>query len=310
MSSPTPRPFSMPDTVTEVMRRMEMLVSGDYVPCGISTGFPELDALTGGLRAGSLFVVASPPSSGRSSFVRHVVESVGLDQNLPLLAFSPGLDSQRWVERLIYAASGLSSLKMSQPLTLTKGELLRLQEVTMAAAKSGISVDDHSLKIGEICDKARQMHDQSRLALMVVEDLPLLINEDGLPGFHHPDDVAKVLCLLRGLARELRIPVLVTCNQEVPLLGRRLEESKIGDYSGFSNGELISTHADQLAFLSRHHTRRFGQGGSVVEFDLVKNRGGRTDLIRMNLMEDMFLFGPDLTDEDGGIESNGPAAAS
>jgi replicative DNA helicase len=299
----------MSDTVAEVVKRMEMLVNGDYVPCGISTGFPQLDELTGGLRAGSLFVVASPPSSGRSSFVRHVIEAVGLEQNLPLLAFTPGLDSLRWVERLIYAASGFSSLKMSQPLSLTKGELLRLQRVTIATQESGISVDDHSLRIEEICDKVREMQQETRLALVVVEDLPLLVNEDGLPGFHHPDDVAKVLCLLRGLAKELKIPVLVTCNQEVPLLGRRLEDTKIGDYSGFTNGELVSTHADQLAFLSRYHTRRFGPGGSVVEFDLVKNRGGRTGLVRMNLMEDIFLFGPDGAEEDGGSDSNGKAAA-
>ena len=288
----------MAKTVDQVIERIEKLASGQYVPCGISTGFSELDELIGGLRPGSLFVAASLPSGGRSSFVRYVIESVGLDQSLPVLAFSPGLDALRWVERLIYAACHIPSVQMSQPHNLTKGDLLRMKDAISQTAKSSIYVDDHSLRIEEICEKVRELHQKSRQALVVVEDLPLLVNEAGLPGFHHPDDVAKVLCLLRGVAKELNIPVLVTCNQEVPALGRRLEDEKVGDYTGFTNGELISTYADQLAFLTRYHLRRFGAGNSFVDFHLVKNRGGRLGMVRMSLIEDLFLFGDDVPQEE------------
>ena len=54
-----------PELVTSTMREIDALLANRGTLPGIPTGFPELDAMTGGLRRGNLYIVAARPSMGK-----------------------------------------------------------------------------------------------------------------------------------------------------------------------------------------------------------------------------------------------------
>lgn len=76
-------------------------------PEGITTGYPELDNLTRGMRKGSLTVLASPPSLGKTAFALNIVGNLmGRKPEMPIL-YCSGLSHTELAFRLLTILSGV-----------------------------------------------------------------------------------------------------------------------------------------------------------------------------------------------------------
>lgn len=76
-------------------------------PEGITTGYPELDNLTRGMRKGSLSMLASPPSLGKTAFALNIVGNLmGRKPEMPIL-YCSGLSHTELAFRLLTIISGV-----------------------------------------------------------------------------------------------------------------------------------------------------------------------------------------------------------
>ena len=79
---------SVEQSVDEVLSYLEDFLAGKGQGNGISTGYPEIDKMSSGLKAGEMFVVAARPSMGKTSFAMNLIEHMCLDSGLPSMVFS------------------------------------------------------------------------------------------------------------------------------------------------------------------------------------------------------------------------------
>ena len=102
---------------------------------GLSTGFNNLDAITGGLRPQQLVVFAARPSVGKTSLAVNIAEYVAVDDGTPVAFFTLEMGAQELVERLICARARVDGAMAGNGM-LTKEDLQRLshpaQEVRSA----------------------------------------------------------------------------------------------------------------------------------------------------------------------------------
>lgn len=68
---------------------------------GIDTGFPDLDICLSGIRPGSLVVIASRPSVGKTTLAMNIASHVALNNKLPVLMFSLDISAIAMASRLV-----------------------------------------------------------------------------------------------------------------------------------------------------------------------------------------------------------------
>jgi len=97
---------TLKDAMKESMQIMLDTISFN-APEGITTGYPELDNLTRGMRKGSLTVLASSPSLGKTAFALNIVGNLmGRKPEMPIL-YCSGLSHTELVFRLLTILSGV-----------------------------------------------------------------------------------------------------------------------------------------------------------------------------------------------------------
>ncbi len=98
--------ISLKQSLSESIQIMLDTISFN-APEGITTGYPELDNLTRGMRKGSLTVLASPPSLGKTAFSLNIVGNLmGRKPELSVL-FCSGLSHRELTFRLLTILSGV-----------------------------------------------------------------------------------------------------------------------------------------------------------------------------------------------------------
>ena len=113
---------TLKDAMKEAMQIMLDTVSWKE-PEGITTGYPHFDQLVRGLRPGSLTVLASRPSLGKTAFALNIVHNLmGRKPETPLL-YCSSLSSTELSFRLLTIFSGVTC---SFDHDLTADESVRL----------------------------------------------------------------------------------------------------------------------------------------------------------------------------------------
>ena len=76
---------------------------------GISTGFNDLDRLTGGVLPGELIVLTGPPSTGKMTLALNIASNIAVVSRLPVGVFSSGLRGFEIAMRIMLSTGKLDS---------------------------------------------------------------------------------------------------------------------------------------------------------------------------------------------------------
>jgi replicative DNA helicase len=188
---------------------------------GLSTGFRELDKRTAGFHPADLIVVAGRPSMGKSSFVLSIARNVALHENKSVGVFSLEMTKEQLIERLLCAEAGINLLRLRSGYLGADSDVWR--KLMMAAnhlQKAKILIDDTpAISVMELKTKARRMKAEHHgLDLLIVDYLQLV--EGGAKVDLREQEISYIARSLKGLARELQIPV-IACSQLSRAVERR-----------------------------------------------------------------------------------------
>ena len=175
----------------------------------MTTGYAELDRLTGGLKAGEIFLLSSAAGAGKKTLALNIVRNI-VRQEKAVLFFSLEESGEKITQRLLSLESGVPLEKIQFRTDISPAEAGKINRAVMECIKWDRLIDETArIEFFELSKKARHIQELGKedpdefptLDLIVVDHLQLMkAGEDGFPG---------VIRDLKGLAEELGIPVLV-----------------------------------------------------------------------------------------------------
>ena len=275
------------------------MITGEPYPLRLETGLPDLDRIIGGLTPGKLFVIASRPSVGKTTLMLNIVEHLCLEHKISAYVLTGELNATDLVERLILSRAYVSPEQLySQPTNLTKGDLDRIKRTSIAIANSATVIDDtRGISIEALRSKVMRAKDSNQVAFVAIDHLHLLTSDAQNPWPSRKQEMDEVVRKLKGLARELNLPILVLAQ-----LKRRADSRPFPTLSDLRGCAALGYEADVIGLL---HRRQGGQingeqlpeDRSWVELTIAKNRQGQTGSVGISYEDDLRTFFPVLTEE-------------
>src|ERR1700680_4632462 len=195
------------DIVRDNFERLKKIFREGKSITGIPTGYIELDKLTSGLQPSELLILAARPSQGKTALALNLAENIAIRAGQPVAVFSLEMSKESLLQRLVASVAQIDAHKFRTG-HLSREDWRRMTEALGTISSSPIWVDDAgSISVLEIGAKARRLKRDKGLSLLIVDYLQL-ITARGRFG-NRQEEVASISRSLKGLAKELQIPVLV-----------------------------------------------------------------------------------------------------
>jgi replicative DNA helicase len=236
------------DVLHDAMDRLDARMRGEHTAAGVDSGFAKLDELTGGLHNSELVILAARPSMGKTALALNIAEHVATQQGLPVLFVSLEMSAVELAERMLCSVARVNSHRLRNG-TLSQRDRQKLVETANKLSTASLSIDDSpSRTVTEIAAAARRLRrrQKGRLGLLVIDYLQLI--EPDNQKDPRQEQVAKITRRLKGLAREMKIPVLCLAQ-----LNRQAEEGRGHEprLSHLRESGAIEQDADVVMFVHR-----------------------------------------------------------
>lgn len=273
------------NTIEDFHQRQGMLT-------GIATGFTDFDKMTSGLHGGEMVVIAARPSMGKTSLVMNIVESVTIDQKAPVGVFSLEMTADSLVLRMLCSRARVN-LRNIRDGFLAERDFPKLTGAAGKLAAAPLYIDDTAgLSILQLRAKARRMHQQHGVKLIVIDYLQLL-NASSSRVENRQQEIAQISNGIKALAKELNVPVIVLSQ-----LNRSMEkEDRRPRLSDLRESGSIEQDADLVALLYREQAKDDEEASETQAMDVVpvkliiaKQRNGPTGDVDLTFFKGYTRF--------------------
>jgi replicative DNA helicase len=265
------------DIVRDNFERLEKIFREGKSITGVSSGYAELDKLTSGLQPSELLILAARPSQGKTALALNLAENIGIRAGLPVAIFSLEMSKESLLQRLLASVAQIDAHKFRTG-HLSREDWSRMTEALGIISSAPLWIDDAgSISVLEIGAKARRLKRDKGLSLLIVDYLQL-ITARGRFG-NRQEEVSSISRALKGLAKELQIPVLVLSQ-----LTRAPERDERGpQLSDLRESGAIEQDADVVMFIYRPDFFKAGatpEEREATELRIAKQRNGPTDTVK------------------------------
>ncbi len=195
--------------VMTAIEEIEALYKNKGGLTGISTGFKVLDQMTGGMRGSEMFVIAARPSMGKTAFSMNIAEHVAVHLGKAVGVFSLEMSSSQLVQRLLCSCARVNLQRIRDGF-LSQADSNKIYKAAKSLVDSRIFIDDTpGITILELRAKARRLHSQHGIELIVIDYLQLLRSSSKRAQENRQIEIAEISAGVKALAKELNIPVIV-----------------------------------------------------------------------------------------------------
>lgn len=202
--------YSIATVAEDVLRTVDERVRSGKSISGLSTGFSSLDDCLSGLQKADMIVLAARPSVGKTAFALNIAMNIAVYQNKGVLIFSLEMSKEQIAQRLICMLGGISS-GVLRSSNLAKQKMASIVKAVGDLKNAPIYIDDTpSLNVLELRSKARRhLAEHSNIELIIIDYLQLM--SSAYRGENRQVEIAEISRHIKGLARELDIPILTLC---------------------------------------------------------------------------------------------------
>jgi replicative DNA helicase len=252
---------------------------------GVPTGFRDLDKLTGGLQKSDLVILAARPSVGKTSLALGFAYNAAVRFGQRVGLYSLEMSGEQLVQRLLATETGVDSHRLRQGI-IDDDEWQRVSTALGRLAEAKIFIDDTAgLTIQELRSRARRLAAEQGIDLLIVDYLQLM---QGRRNDNRVQEVSEISRGLKGLARELDIPVLSLSQLSRAVEGRQEHVPKLSDLRESGS---IEQDADIVMFIYREElynpeTEKRG----IAELHIAKHRNGPTGMVPLRFFTNIAKF--------------------
>ena len=265
------------DIVRDNFERLEKIFREGKSITGVSTGYTELDKLLSGLQPSELLILAARPSQGKTALALNFAENIAIRAGKPVAFFSLEMSKESLLQRLVASVAQIDAHKFRSG-HLSREDWRRMTEALGTISSAPLWIDDAgSTSVLEIGAKARRLKRDKGLSLVVVDYLQLITGRGRFN--NRQEEVSSISRGLKGLAKELQLPVLVLSQ-----LTRAPEREERGpQLSDLRESGAIEQDADVVMFIYRPHWSKMDaapEERDQAEIQVAKQRNGPTDKVR------------------------------
>jgi replicative DNA helicase len=218
---------------------------------GLPTGFEDLDKLLAGLQKSDLIILAARPSVGKTSLALDIARKAAIKSKQGVGVFSLEMSKEQLVDRMLCAQANVNLWKMRTGNLSDKddnNDFTRIGQAMGELSEAPIYIDDSAgCSVMEIRTKARRLQLEKGLGLIIIDYLQLMEGRNRNSD-NRVQEISDISRNLKGLARELNIPVLVLSQ-----LNRAVEQLSpaIPKLSHLRESGSIEQDADVVMFIYR-----------------------------------------------------------
>ena len=195
------------DLLGPAMERISLQMETGQGVVGIPTGFHDLDRMTGGFKDSDLIIVAGRPSMGKTALALNVALHSALEAKKSIAIFSLEMSKEQLTERLLTEQAQIDAQRMHRGL-LTEAEFDRVSNALGPLGEAAIFIDDTPVMDElTLMLKARQAKMRHNIDMIVIDYLQLMHGRTRGDD-NRVQEVSSISRAMKGLARELRVPVL------------------------------------------------------------------------------------------------------
>lgn len=265
------------DIVQSSIKTIEELYDKKEDITGLPSGFPALDKLTAGFQKSDLIIVAARPAMGKTSLGLTIAQWVGVHENKGVAVFSLEMSKEQLVMRMLCSEARVNSSNVKTG-NLSEDDFPKLVDAASKIADAPIYIDDTpALSVSELRAKARRLHREKKLSLILVDYLQLLKS----PTFKNSreQEISDISRSLKALAKELNIPV-ISLSQLNRSVEQRTEKRPL--MSDLRESGAIEQDADIIMFIYRDEVyNEDTPDKGVAEIIISKHRSGPTGIARL-----------------------------
>lgn len=235
---------SISETLIQTFENIEIHQQGLALP-GLTCGFYDLDAMTGGLQRSDLIIIAGRPAMGKTSFALNLGRNIAEFHKLPVAVFSLEMSKEQLVQRMLSGEAGIESNR------LRSGRIAQNEWEALSIAIGNLSelplfIDDTpNITITDIRSKCRRLQAEQggKMGLILLDYLQLM---EGSSPDNRVQELSRITRGLKQLARELNVPIITLSQLSRGVEARTNKRPMMSDLreSGCLAGESLITLAD------------------------------------------------------------------
>ncbi|MBX9768075.1 MAG: replicative DNA helicase [Bdellovibrionales bacterium] len=284
---------SAADVVRESIERIEMIADNPGLAFGVSSGFKDLDFMTSGWKPQELIIVAARPSMGKTALGLNMAVHAAVRAKKKVAFFSLEMSKSQIMTRLLAMESQLGMREISTGKIPPNG-WNQLINAAAVVSESGLFIDDTSgISPQEIRAKCRRLKSQHGLDMIMIDYLQMMKLKDRVDS--REQEVAEISRTLKGIAKELNIPVVSLAQLNRAAEGRKDRRPILSDLRESGS---IEQDADIIMMIYRdeYYEKEQSESKGVAEIIIGKQRNGPVGTVKLAWLPQHGVF-RDLTYE-------------
>ncbi|WP_203333365.1 replicative DNA helicase [Planococcus beigongshangi] len=275
------------DVLVKTYDNIELLHTRKGDVTGVPTGFRDLDKITAGFQRNDLIIVAARPSVGKTAFALNVAQNVATKTDENVAIFSLEMGAEQLVMRMLCAEGNIDA-QVLRTGALQNEDWRKLTMAMGSLSNAGIFIDDTpGIRVNDIRAKCRRLKQEYGLGMIMIDYLQLIAGT-GKAGENRQQEVSDISRSLKGLARELEVPVIALSQ-----LSRGVEQrqDKRPMMSDLRESGSIEQDADIVSFLYREdYYDKETEDQNMIEIIIAKQRNGPTGTVKLAFVKEYNKF--------------------
>ncbi|HLG54896.1 MAG TPA: replicative DNA helicase [Vicinamibacterales bacterium] len=278
----------MRDLVKESFPKIEQLFEQKRLITGVPTGFVDLDEMTRGFQRGDLIIVAARPSMGKTSLVLNVAQHVSVLDDHVVGFFSLEMSKESLFLRLLTAEAQIDGHRLLAG-AIGGSDYHRISHALETLNAMKLYIDDTAnVSVLEMRAKARRLQAEHGLSLLVVDYIQLMSSRGRFE--NRTLELASISRSLKGLAKELNIPIVVLSQLSRAPESRSDHRPQLSD---LRESGALEQDADVVVLIYRddvYNRDPNSPDAGIAELILAKQRNGPTGVVRLAFLREQTRF--------------------
>jgi replicative DNA helicase len=278
----------MRDLVKESFPKIELLFEHKRLVTGVPTGFIDLDEMTRGFQPGDLVIIAARPSMGKTSLVLNIAQHVAVQPDLTVGFFSLEMSKESLFIRLLTSEAQIDSHRLMSG-AIGQKDYGRISHALETLSAMRLFIDDTAnIGVLEMRAKSRRLQAEHGLKLLVLDYIQLM----SARGRHENRtlELASISRSLKGLAKELNIPIVVLSQLSRAPEARADHRPQLSD---LRESGALEQDADVVILIYRddaYNRDPNNPDAGIAELILAKQRNGPTGIVRLAFLREQTRF--------------------
>jgi len=259
---------------------------------GVTTGFEELDKMTSGWQPSDLVIIAARPGMGKTAFTLSLAKNAASEGRAVAL-FSLEMSSVQLTQRLISMDAEISGSKLRNG-QMDEGEWRKLHGSVEKLSEYPIYIDDTpGINIFELRAKCRRLKQNNDISMIIIDYLQLMSGAPNDKRGNREQEISSISRALKGLAKELSVPVLALSQLSRAVESRGGEKRPM--LSDLRESGAIEQDADIVTFIYRPgyygiEESDFDVPQDLTEIILAKHRNGSLGTVNLRFIGEFVKF--------------------